>query len=287
MQSDETISTYLVRVEHMMKLLATILMVLFLSSCNIDVDDFGVYANKTFMDSQLEGSWRRIALTPEDSREGMQKLKFVANRDRYDVWIEPSNKTDKQPTNIKLLGLGSYHFIILGDPLFKKTVTPNVGSPQICRYDISGHILKIYLLNVNKMEDFITSHYPQHNNIEVSHSWGDKVEIKLLDDETVKILSNIPDNEDFWRLYIEYKRLSNSTIETPENNIDTVKASSNSTSPAEVVLKNGQKLEGEIVEQTNKYIKIDTGIGIPLTYYMDEIDTINGQKTSGSQSNPS
>lgn len=49
----------------------------------------------------------------------------------------------------------------------------------------------------------------------------------------------------------------------------------------EVVLKSGQKLEGRIVEQTDKYIRIDTGIGMSVTYYRDEIDRIDaldGQK---------
>lgn len=47
---------------------------------------------------------------------------------------------------------------------------------------------------------------------------------------------------------------------------------------SEVVLKSGQKLEGTISEQTVKYIKIDTGTGTALTYYEDEIDTIDGKK---------
>ena len=47
---------------------------------------------------------------------------------------------------------------------------------------------------------------------------------------------------------------------------------------SEVILKSGQKIEGKIEEQTNKYIKIDSGVGVALTYYVDQIDTIDGQK---------
>ena len=47
---------------------------------------------------------------------------------------------------------------------------------------------------------------------------------------------------------------------------------------SEIVLKSGQKLEGKIIEQTDKYIKLDTGLGIALTYYADEIDAIDGNK---------
>ncbi len=44
----------------------------------------------------------------------------------------------------------------------------------------------------------------------------------------------------------------------------------------ELVLKSGQKVEGKIIEQTGKYVKIDSGIGMAMTYYIDEIGSING-----------
>ena len=48
---------------------------------------------------------------------------------------------------------------------------------------------------------------------------------------------------------------------------------------SEVVLKSGQKLEGKIVEQTDKYVKFDSGVGVVTTYYIDEIDNIDGKKS--------
>jgi hypothetical protein len=53
---------------------------------------------------------------------------------------------------------------------------------------------------------------------------------------------------------------------------------------SEVVLKSGQKIEGKIVEQTDKYVKIDPGVGIATKYYSDEIDTVDGQKLQVSAS---
>jgi hypothetical protein len=44
-----------------------------------------------------------------------------------------------------------------------------------------------------------------------------------------------------------------------------------------IVLKSGSSLEGKIIERTDEYIKIDFQ-GIPLTYYFDQISTIDGQK---------
>jgi len=41
-----------------------------------------------------------------------------------------------------------------------------------------------------------------------------------------------------------------------------------------IVLKSGQKVEGKIIEKTDKYIKIDFQ-GIPITYFIDEIERID------------
>ena len=46
-------------------------------------------------------------------------------------------------------------------------------------------------------------------------------------------------------------------------------------SSSEVVLKSGQKLEGKIIEKTDKYVKMDMGVGVPITYYTDEIASIS------------
>ncbi len=44
-----------------------------------------------------------------------------------------------------------------------------------------------------------------------------------------------------------------------------------------ILLKTGRKIEGKIIEKTDGYIKIDF-YGVPLTYYMDAIETIDGQR---------
>ncbi|MDD5356047.1 MAG: hypothetical protein PHY56_05895, partial [Candidatus Omnitrophica bacterium] len=51
-----------------------------------------------------------------------------------------------------------------------------------------------------------------------------------------------------------------------------------------IVLKSGRTVEGNLIEKTDKYIKIDFQ-GVPLTYFFDEIESIDGEKinsTSGS-----
>lgn len=47
-----------------------------------------------------------------------------------------------------------------------------------------------------------------------------------------------------------------------------------------VHLHSGKIIKGEIVERDDELIKIDAGFGIPITYYLDEIQTINGQSVA-------
>jgi hypothetical protein len=49
-----------------------------------------------------------------------------------------------------------------------------------------------------------------------------------------------------------------------------------------IQLKSGKTLEGKIVERTDSYIKLDTGLGFPLTYFLDEVSSISGEGTIGS-----
>ncbi len=44
-----------------------------------------------------------------------------------------------------------------------------------------------------------------------------------------------------------------------------------------LTLTSGRTVEGKIVEETPTYVKVDSGVGSVLTYYRDEIATVNGQ----------
>ncbi|MCF7871103.1 MAG: hypothetical protein K9L95_03850 [Candidatus Omnitrophica bacterium] len=45
-----------------------------------------------------------------------------------------------------------------------------------------------------------------------------------------------------------------------------------------ITLKSGKKIEGNIIEETAEYIKVDFS-GVPLTYYREEISDIEAEKT--------
>lgn len=43
-----------------------------------------------------------------------------------------------------------------------------------------------------------------------------------------------------------------------------------------IILKSGKTIDGKIIERTDKYVKIDF-YGVPLTYFLDEIDKVEGE----------
>ncbi len=49
-----------------------------------------------------------------------------------------------------------------------------------------------------------------------------------------------------------------------------------------IVLKSGKTVEGKILEKTAKYIKVDIN-GISITYYLDEVASIDGRASSAKQ----
>ena len=49
-----------------------------------------------------------------------------------------------------------------------------------------------------------------------------------------------------------------------------------------IVLKSGYTVEGKLLEKTDKYIKIDFQ-GVPITYFLDEVESIDGVKQASSQ----
>jgi hypothetical protein len=44
-----------------------------------------------------------------------------------------------------------------------------------------------------------------------------------------------------------------------------------------IALKSGKVIEGKILEQNEQLIKVDAGVGVSMTYYLDDIESIGGQ----------
>lgn len=52
-----------------------------------------------------------------------------------------------------------------------------------------------------------------------------------------------------------------------------------------IKLKSGKVIEGKIVEQTTDYIKVDSGSGVNLTYYLDDVEQMGGDSKKKNESN--
>ncbi|MFA5008693.1 MAG: tetratricopeptide repeat protein [Candidatus Omnitrophota bacterium] len=49
-----------------------------------------------------------------------------------------------------------------------------------------------------------------------------------------------------------------------------------------IVLKSGKTIEGIVTDKTDKYIKVDV-FGIPVTYYLDTVESIDGEKIASTE----
>jgi len=47
-----------------------------------------------------------------------------------------------------------------------------------------------------------------------------------------------------------------------------------------ITLTSGKVIEGEIVERTDELIKVNTGTGVPISYYLDEIKNLDSKSSS-------
>lgn len=52
-----------------------------------------------------------------------------------------------------------------------------------------------------------------------------------------------------------------------------------------VILKSGRKIEAKIIEKTEEYVKLDY-YGVPLTYYNEEIESVEKTKRKSEKNKP-
>ncbi len=94
------------------------------------------------------------------------------------------------------------------------------------------------------------------------------------------------DNQDFVKSNDEadHKPDSQNGSMSPSSNPQP-QSNSKADDPFDIVyLKSGKIIKGKIKEQTDKFIKVDPGFGVDITYYFDEIDKISyGNKVSTNQ----
>lgn len=195
-----------------MKKLVLILALLCVSAC-IPVEDFGVYWDKGFIDHALQGKWEEVSSDRE--KKGKLEVTEKDGLDYFESLVEEDKKKDHETITARSLKAGSYMFFMVIDKQ-KPSVNPDNGSVEkasppikgLVRYEIKEGVFRQYSLNDEHMIVFLKEKYPSAKNIEVKKFLSsDSVEIKTLDDEVYKILSEIPDTKEFWKLQGEWHKM--------------------------------------------------------------------------------
>ena len=178
-----------------MKRLLAACMVLLLASC-IEVDDFGDAWDKTTIDPTFAGRWEKISEV--DEKPTGQSWTFTVKDGAYEVqtFIRGKLDDDGPISPVKSLTVGPYTFLAKG---------PEEGT--ILRYTIDGDRVIFYVLNSQAAWTFIQAKFPEQDSFyrgdpddesDDPENVGDPVRIRVLNSETVKILSSIPDSDPYW-----------------------------------------------------------------------------------------
>lgn len=183
-----------------MKKSLLLLCALLLSAC-IDVEDFGDAWSKGTIDPALAGKWEKVA-TPDMPRGDIYRYNVTVKDGVYVITAYEGEieKTD-EPIQSKFLTAGPYNFFMSGPP----------PKGSLYRYKIADGVFQLYDLDTTAARQFVAEKYPAAQSIDTRSGGSVFGEIaffsvKTLDKEALKILAEIPDNENYWKLDSAYKK---------------------------------------------------------------------------------
>jgi hypothetical protein len=112
-------------------------------------------------------------------------------------------KKDYKPMTLRTLSAGTYKFVMVREE--GKT------TGDMVRYSIDNGIFRQSTPKPAKTGDLLKEKYPSAQNIirppcDPANCMFDSIKIKSLDEETVKILSEIPDTDEYWVTEERYKK---------------------------------------------------------------------------------
>jgi hypothetical protein len=194
-----------------MKKIAFCMALLLLCSC-IPVEDFGAYWDKGMIDAALIGKWDEMPAetAAKDNGKKLGAVQVADNGGTYRIDSldkEECRKKDYAPLAARTLKTAGYTFLMALDEGADKKAQP---SGDLIRYKIEGDLFRQYSLNAGKMDARLKEKYPGAKNIGLPPCAGkcllNDLRILTLDDETFKILSEVPDTPDFWTLDGTYRK---------------------------------------------------------------------------------
>ena len=142
----------------------SVLLLLPLTSC-IPVEDFGAYWDRASLDPQLKGKWRRIAASPDQTREHGYPIGDISELVEKDGAFEliTHRLTGAVPDEhgplwpVKTLTTGRHRWLLFG---------PQKGF--LLGYQFDGAYLHMCPIGGPEMADFIRSRYPAAPNLVVT-----------------------------------------------------------------------------------------------------------------------
>lgn len=186
--------------------------ILSVTAC-IPVDDFGTSWDKGTADSALVGTWDDILPQGDKPKDVVEKPKDAgmaitcAETACTLETLDPAEKmkADYKPMTLRTLTAGTYKFVMVREE--GKT------TGDMVRYSIDKGVFRQLTPKPAKTGDMLKEKYPNAKNIsrppcDPGNCMFDTIKIKSLDEETVKILSEIPDTEEYWVTEERYKKRS-------------------------------------------------------------------------------
>jgi hypothetical protein len=196
----------------LMKSLPVLLCAFLLTSC-ITVDDFGDTWGRAVIDPGLIGHWQVVQTSVKTQSADVDEVVITAKDGTY-AFAGYSNGKKKDDSSrdsgrTKTLKIGPYLFL---------ATRHKDKSGDMWRYKIDGTVFKI-CADTHAVKDFIEDSYPDTDNLTVkdipafkndndgSAAENALVHIKILNDQSLKILAAIPDNETYWSCDTEFEKI--------------------------------------------------------------------------------
>ena len=198
----------------MKRFIACLAVVVIQTAC-LDVENFGVYWDKGFVDPALEGSWKKIGLRGQKINDtpGPDIWRFTKDGTSYSLQginpIDPSSPADKiaqaQADNDTRVPVRSLR---VGDYLLLMQFAPDPsGQGWMERYEVKGDTLREYWIENSTAVDYVLDRRPTPRNITKNTGEGRRLVIHTFDDEVFQVLGELGNKSRYWRLTCEYKKI--------------------------------------------------------------------------------
>ncbi len=150
----------------------------------MDVDNFGEYWDKGTLDPYLTGEW---ALA-----RNKDEVRITVSSDKQVYHIEYNTQ---ERYIAKTLKMGNYTFMMLKETKYKDKI-----SGVLVRYAIKDHNIVVYEFDHAALAEFLKNKYPETEVFYSTPGKGSDITMRLFNDETFKILSDIPDTDRYWHI---------------------------------------------------------------------------------------